>query len=61
MKSTIDATTSTLGRENRFTVFHVIRRLLSHKDMIEVVLRAGTPVLDFGILQNISSVTGLVV
>lgn len=33
---------------------------MSHGDMIEIVLRAGTPFLSLGLLQELAAITGLI-
>lgn len=58
--SLCDVILSTLGAENHSVITQVIHFLLSHGDMIEIVLRAGTPNLPLGLLKELSSITGLV-
>lgn len=55
-----DVILSTLGVTNRSAVSQVIHYLLSHSDMIEIVLRAGTPSMNLGMLQELSAITGLI-
>lgn len=55
-----DVILSTLGPENHSTISQIINFLLSHGDMIEIVLRAGTPTLKNGLLQELSAITGLI-
>ncbi|XP_055844433.1 nuclear pore complex protein Nup205 [Episyrphus balteatus] len=55
-----DAIISTLGPENHSAISQIVHFLLSHGDMIEIILRAGTPFLDLGLLQELSSITGLI-
>jgi nuclear pore complex protein Nup205 len=55
-----DVILSTLGSDNRSTVTQIIHFLLSHGDMIEIVLRAGTPFLNLGLLQELSGITGII-
>lgn len=51
---------STLGPENYSAITQIVHFLLSHGDMIEIVLRAGTPFLSVGLLQELSAITGLI-
>lgn len=55
-----DIVLSTLGPENYSAITQVVHFLLSHGDMIEIVLRAGTPFLNIGLLQELSAITGLI-
>lgn len=55
-----DVILSTLGVANRSAVSQIIHFLLSHGDMIEIVLRAGTPFMNLGMLQELSAITGLI-
>ncbi|XP_019530030.3 nuclear pore complex protein Nup205 [Aedes albopictus] len=55
-----DVILSTLGQENHSAVTQVINFLLSHGDMIEIVLRAGTPFLNIGLLRELAGITGLI-
>lgn len=55
-----DIVLSTLGPENYSAITQVVHFLLSHGDMIEIVLRAGTPFLSIGLLQELSAITGLI-
>lgn len=58
--SLCDIILSTLGPENYSAITQVVHFLLSHGDMIEIVLRAGTPFLNIGLLQELSAITGLI-
>lgn len=51
---------TTMGKGNRSAVSLVVQFLLSHVDMIEVVLRAGNPHLNLGLLRELSAITGLI-
>ncbi|XP_055585632.1 nuclear pore complex protein Nup205-like [Uranotaenia lowii] len=55
-----DVILSTLGPENHSAVTQVIHFLLSHGDTIEIVLRAGTPFLNIGLLQELAGITSLI-
>lgn len=55
-----DTLLTTMGKQNRSAVSLVVQFLLSHVDMIEVVLRAGSPHLNLGLLKELSSLTGLI-
>lgn len=55
-----DVLLTTLSTENHSTITQVIYFLLSHGDMVEVVLRAGTPYLNLGLLQELSAITNLI-
>lgn len=55
-----DVVLSTLGPENFSSITQVVYFLLSHGDMIEIVLRAGTPFLNIGLLQELAAITGLI-
>lgn len=55
-----DVVLSTLGPENCSAITQVFHFLLSHGDMIEIVLRAGTPFMNIGLLQELSAITGLI-
>ncbi|GAB0093387.1 Nuclear pore complex protein Nup205 [Sergentomyia squamirostris] len=55
-----DVILSTLTPENRSVVAQIVHFLFSHGDMIEFVLRAGTPFLSLGLLNELSVLTGLV-
>lgn len=50
----------TLGPENQSVITQITHFLLSHADIIEVVLRAGTPAMNSGLLQELSAITGLI-
>lgn len=58
--SLCDIVLSTLGPENRSAIAQVVYVLLSHGDMIEMVLRAGTPFLSVGLLEELAAITGLI-
>lgn len=58
--SLCDTLLTTMGKENRSAVSLVVQFLLSHVDMIEVVLRAGSPHLHLGLLKELSALTGLI-
>lgn len=58
--SLCDIVLSTLGPENRSAIAQVVYFLLSHGDMIEMVLRAGTPSLSVGLLDELAAITGLI-
>lgn len=55
-----DVILTTLGTENYSATTQIIYFLLSHVDMIEIVLRAGTPLLNVGLLQELSAITGII-
>ena len=55
-----DVILSTLGQDNHSAITQVIHFLLSHGDMIEIVLRAGTPFMNIGLLQELSGITSLI-
>lgn len=50
----------TLGSENQSVITQVTHFLLSHSDIVEIVLRAGTPSMNFGLLKELSALTGLI-
>lgn len=50
----------TLGTENQSIVSQVVHFLLSHCDMIEIILRAGNPFSDIGFSQEVSFITGII-
>lgn len=58
--SLCDVILTTLGTENHSTITQVIYFLLSHGDMIEMVLRAGTPLLNIGLLQELATITSII-
>ncbi|XP_058819266.1 nuclear pore complex protein Nup205 [Topomyia yanbarensis] len=58
--SLCDSILSTLGQENHSAVTQIIHFLLSHGDTIEIVLRAGTPFLNIGLLQELAGITSLI-
>lgn len=55
-----DVIITTLDTTNESAVVQVIYFLLSHSDMVEVVLRAGTPFMSLGLLQELASITNLI-
>ncbi|XP_055616153.1 nuclear pore complex protein Nup205 [Toxorhynchites rutilus septentrionalis] len=55
-----DVILSTLGQENHSAVTQIIHFLLSHGETIEIVLRAGTPFLNIGLLQELAGITSLI-
>ncbi|XP_055523518.1 nuclear pore complex protein Nup205 [Wyeomyia smithii] len=55
-----DSILSTLGQENHSAITQIVHFLLSHGDTIEIVLRAGTPFLNIGLLQELSGITSLI-
>lgn len=58
--SLCDVILTTLGTENHSTITQIIYFLLSHGDMIEMVLRGGTPLLNVGLLQELSTITSII-
>lgn len=50
----------TLGAENQSVITQITHFLLSHSDIVEIVLRAGTPSMNFGLLKELSALTGLI-
>lgn len=50
----------TLGPENQSVITQITHFLLSHADIIEIVLRAGTPAMNAGLLQELAAITGLI-
>lgn len=50
----------TLGPENQSVITQITHFLLSHADVIEIVLRAGAPSMNSGLLQELSAITGLI-
>uniref|UniRef100_A0AAG5DJ40 Nuclear pore complex protein Nup205 n=1 Tax=Anopheles atroparvus TaxID=41427 RepID=A0AAG5DJ40_ANOAO len=55
-----DAILSTLGQENNSALSQIIHFFLSHSDMIETVLRVGSPMMNLGLLKELAGVTNLV-
>ncbi|XP_058056565.1 nuclear pore complex protein Nup205 [Anopheles bellator] len=51
---------STLGQENSSVICQIIYFFVSHSDMIETVLRAGSPRMNLGLLKELASITNLV-
>lgn len=58
--SLCDVILLTLGPENQSVITQITHFLLSHADIIEIVLRAGTPTMKVGLLQELSAITGLI-
>lgn len=50
----------TLGPENHSVITQITHFLLSHSDIIEIVLRAGAPTMSLGLLQELAAITGLI-
>ncbi|XP_061514325.1 nuclear pore complex protein Nup205 [Anopheles gambiae] len=55
-----DAILSTLGHENNSALSQIIHFFLSHSDMIETVLRAGSPSMNLGLLKELAGITNLI-
>lgn len=55
-----DSLLTTLGTENYSVISQVTHFLLSHCDMVEIVLRSGSPFSDLGLLQELSFLTGII-
>ncbi|XP_058121334.1 nuclear pore complex protein Nup205 [Anopheles ziemanni] len=55
-----DAILSTLGQENNSALSQIIHFFLSHSDMIETVLRVGSPLMNLGLLKELAGVTNLI-
>lgn len=55
-----DVILMTLGPENQSVITQVTHFLLSHSDIVEIVLRAGTPSMNTGLLKELSSLTSLI-
>ncbi|XP_023291874.2 nuclear pore complex protein Nup205 [Lucilia cuprina] len=55
-----DCLVTTLGTENYSVISQVMHFLLSHCDMIEIVLRSGSPFSDVGLLQEVSFIIGII-
>lgn len=58
--SLCDVILITLGPENQSVITQITHFLLSHSDVIEIVLRAGTPGMNLGLLKELSAITGLI-
>lgn len=58
--SLCDVILMTLGPENQSVITQITHFLLSHADVIEVVLRAGTPGMNVGLLKELSAISGLI-
>ncbi|XP_075154690.1 nuclear pore complex protein Nup205 [Haematobia irritans] len=55
-----DCLISTLGTENYSVLSQVMHFLFSHWDMIEIILRSGSPFSDLGLLEELSLITGVI-
>lgn len=55
-----DCLVSTLGTENYSVISQVMHFLFSHWDMIEIILRSGSPFSDLGLLEELSLITGVI-
>ncbi|XP_070506318.1 nuclear pore complex protein Nup205 [Chironomus tepperi] len=55
-----DVILMTLGPENQSVVTQITHFLLSHSDIVEIVLRAGTPSMNLGLLKELSGLTSLI-
>lgn len=55
-----DVILMTLGPENQSVITQITHFLLSHSDIVEIVLRAGTPSMNIGLLKELSSLTSLI-
>lgn len=55
-----DCLITTLGTENYSLISQLMHFLLCHCEMIEIVLRSGSPFSDIGLLQEVAFVTGLI-
>lgn len=55
-----DVILMTLGSDNQSALMQVTHFLLSHSDIVEIVLRAGTPSMSVGLLKELSALTGLI-
>uniref|UniRef100_A0A182QEW4 Nuclear pore complex protein Nup205 n=1 Tax=Anopheles farauti TaxID=69004 RepID=A0A182QEW4_9DIPT len=55
-----DAILSTLGHENNSALSQIVHFFLSHSDMIETVLRAGSPTMNLGLLKELAGITNLI-
>ncbi|XP_053673536.1 nuclear pore complex protein Nup205 [Anopheles nili] len=55
-----DAILSTLGQENNSALSQIVHFFLSHSDMIETVLRAGSPSMNLGLLKELAGITNLI-
>lgn len=58
--SLCDNIISTLGHENHSANSQVVYLLLSHCDTIETILRSASPFMELGLLEELSSITGLI-
>lgn len=58
--SLCDVILMTLGPENQSVVTQITHFLLSHSDIVEIVLRAGTPSMNLGLLKELSGLTSLI-
>jgi nuclear pore complex protein Nup205 len=50
----------TLGSENQSAVTQITHFLLSHSDIVEIVLRAGIPSMSLGLLKELAALSGLI-
>lgn len=50
----------TLGPENQSVITQITHFLLSHSDIVEIVLRAGSPTMNLGLLKELSGLTSLI-
>lgn len=55
-----DVILMTLGPENQSVITQITHFLLSHSDIVEIVLRAGTPSMNIGLLKELSALTSLI-
>lgn len=55
-----DCLVSTLGTENHSVISQVMHFLFAHWDMIEIILRSGSPFSDLGLLEELSLITGII-
>jgi len=56
----LDVIQTTLGIENHSSITQIVYFLLSHSDMIKILLRAGTPFWNLVILKELSAITSLI-
>uniref|UniRef100_A0A1A9WFW1 Nuclear pore complex protein Nup205 n=1 Tax=Glossina brevipalpis TaxID=37001 RepID=A0A1A9WFW1_9MUSC len=55
-----DCLITTLGTENHSVISQVVHFLLSHSDMIELVLRSVNSFSDLGLLEELALITGII-
>ncbi|KAI9590013.1 nuclear pore complex protein Nup205 [Glossina fuscipes] len=55
-----DCLVTTLGSENHSVISQVVHFLLSHSDMIELVLRSVNSFSDLGLLEELALITGVI-